>query len=121
MPMIRRTRNGQSTFAWTRLRSQCIASSLPSVVRWSRSMASMNGTRRGPARCHSIFDVPTASRCSFAPYLGADGKPQTIIDRYFDPDLFTAGYIAQEGLQHQAFADIYDASRTRYVRDASDV
>jgi len=53
------------------------------------------------------------------PLRGADGQPQAVMERYFDPDAFTAWYVQQGGQQHEAFASFYGQSHTQYSTDES--
>ncbi len=51
--------------------------------------------------------------------LGADGRPQALTERCFDPDRFTAWYLQQDGLAQQAFASFYGQSHTSFGTDES--
>ena len=53
------------------------------------------------------------------PLRGADGQPQLLTERVFDPDAFTTWYVQQGGQQHQAFASFYGQSHTQYSTDES--
>ena len=53
------------------------------------------------------------------PLRDANGQPQAQMERLFDPDVFTAWYVQQGGLQHQAFKDIYGQSHTTFATDES--
>jgi hypothetical protein len=53
------------------------------------------------------------------PLRDASGQPQAQMERLFDPDVFTAWYVQQGGLQHQAFKDFYGQSHTTFATDES--
>ena len=53
------------------------------------------------------------------PLRDASGQPQAQMERLFDPDAFTAWYVQQGGLQHQAFRDFYGQSHTTFATDES--
>ena len=53
------------------------------------------------------------------PLRDASGQPQAQMERLFDPDVFTAWYVQQDGLQHQAFKDFYGQSHTTFATDES--
>jgi hypothetical protein len=49
----------------------------------------------------------------------ASGTPIVATERVFDPDAFTEWYVAQGGLQHEAFAAFYGRSHTQWGSDES--
>jgi hypothetical protein len=53
------------------------------------------------------------------PLRDASGQPQAQMERLFDPDAFTAWYVQQGGLQHEAFKDLYGQSHTTFATDES--
>ena len=53
------------------------------------------------------------------PLRDLNGQPQAQMERLFDPDAFTAWYLQQGGLQHEAFATFYGQSHTSFATDES--
>ena len=53
------------------------------------------------------------------PLRDINGQPQAQMERLFDPDAFTAWYLQQGGLQHEAFATFYGQSHTSFATDES--
>jgi len=53
------------------------------------------------------------------PLRDANGQPQAQMERLFDPDAFTAWYMQQGGLQHEAFKTFYGQSHTTFATDES--
>lgn len=53
------------------------------------------------------------------PLRDASGQPQAQMERLFDPDAFTAWYLQQGGLQHEAFRTFYGQSHSTFATDES--
>jgi hypothetical protein len=61
----------------------------------------------------------SGTRTELAWQTDESGARTPLMERVFDPDVFTAWYVQQPGLAQRAFAELYGASHTTWGRDGS--
>jgi DNA/RNA non-specific endonuclease len=70
-------------------------------------------------RTVTVSDESGVTRTELAFTSDESGVRTPLIDRVFDPDVFTRWYTAQDGIANRAFADFYGQSHTQYSTDES--
>jgi hypothetical protein len=72
-------------------------------------------------RTVTVSDESGATRTEAAFLTDESGARTPLVERVFDPDVFTRWYTAQDGQANRAFADFYGQSHTQYSTDESGV